>query len=147
MRETGWYWPDRVERPGGFLAHRLRRVSARLDALTRASSDGGFAAAGSPEEEVLQRPADPAVRAAVIAQTCEVLRHRRIAGTTHPVVSLKGTAEPDWESDCAVCGAPEAPRRPYARRSRSPHVCDACWAVAGEADTGAEGAAGVPVLA
>lgn len=67
MRETGCRWPDQITRPGAFLRYRLNRVSARLDALTQASTGGGCAAAGGLEEGTGQRPADPAVRAAAMA--------------------------------------------------------------------------------
>ena len=30
MRDTGWSWPDEVQRPGAFLAYRLKRIADRL---------------------------------------------------------------------------------------------------------------------
>lgn len=82
MRETGWSWPDQIERPGAFLRYRLNRVSGRLDALTQAPSVGGCAAGGSLEEGMgQQRPADPAVRAEAMDAIRAVLRSRNSART------------------------------------------------------------------
>lgn len=68
MRETGWSWPDEIDRPGAFLRYRLSRISGRLDALTQASTGGGCAAAGGLDKgSSRRRPADPAVRAAAMA--------------------------------------------------------------------------------
>jgi len=134
MRETGWYWPDRVERPGGFLAHRLRRVSERLDALTQASTGGGCAAAaaGSMEEGTGgQQPADPAVRAAAMDAIRTVLRSRTAARTEF-VVS---------EDVCEMCGT-AIEQRPSERHARL--LCAACSAVM---DRDATEVSGVPVLA
>lgn len=40
MRQRGWSWPDRIENPGGFLAHRLRRLQWRAYGPPK---DGGCA--------------------------------------------------------------------------------------------------------
>lgn len=46
MRTRGWSWPDRVERPGAFLAYRLRRLQWRPEGPPKG---GGVAAAGMDE--------------------------------------------------------------------------------------------------
>ena len=46
MRARGWCWPDRIERPGGFLASRLRRLEWRPEGPPKR---GGVAAAGLDE--------------------------------------------------------------------------------------------------
>ncbi|GAB4908079.1 rep protein [Mycobacterium avium subsp. hominissuis] len=43
MAARGWMWPDRVERPGAFLASRLRRLDWR-PCGPPTNSDGGYAA-------------------------------------------------------------------------------------------------------
>jgi len=47
MRARGWSWPDRVERPGAFLAHRLRRLDWRPEGPPK---NRGVTAAGLDEE-------------------------------------------------------------------------------------------------
>jgi len=44
MRERGWSWPDRIERPAAFLSSRLRRLDWR-------PQGGGTAAAGLDEND------------------------------------------------------------------------------------------------
>ena len=51
MKTRGWSWPDRIERPGAFLASRLRRLDWRPDGPPK----GGGQAAASPEQS--RRPA------------------------------------------------------------------------------------------
>jgi hypothetical protein len=46
MKARGWSWPDRVERPGAFLAHRLRRLEWRPEGPPQS---GGVAAASRDE--------------------------------------------------------------------------------------------------
>ena len=46
MRVRGWSWPDRIERPGAFLASRLRR----LDWRPQGPPKGGGTAAASPDK-------------------------------------------------------------------------------------------------
>ena len=68
MRATGWVWPNRIERPGAFLAWRLRRLHARCG--DNHTSQGGSIAAARQDEEPdraglntaalpAQRPAGP----------------------------------------------------------------------------------------
>lgn len=54
MATRGWSWPDRIERPGAFLASRLRRLDWRLCGPPT-NSDGGYAA-GTDKST---RPATP----------------------------------------------------------------------------------------
>ena len=133
MRETGWSWPDWIERPGAFLRYRLSRVSGRLDALTQAPPVGGCAADGSLEGEAGQRPADPAVRAAAMAAIRAVLQSRTTA-RTDAMVS---------EDGCEMCGT-AVEWRPSERHGP---LCAACSAVIGGEATAPEVVPGVPVIA
>jgi len=133
MRESGWRWPDRIERPGAFLAYRLGRVSGRLEALTQASTGGGFAATGSQEAAAGRQPADPAVRTAAMDAIRTVLRSRQLrTARTDSMVS---------EDVCEMCGT-AVERRPSDDRSQ---LCAACSAVMGR--DGTPEASGVPVIA
>lgn len=60
MRARGWSWPDQIERPGAFLATRLRRLPVRPCGAHR----GGVAAASldsnaAPSATVFDPPAPP----------------------------------------------------------------------------------------
>jgi len=61
MRARGWSWPDRIDRPGAFLASRLRRLEWRPEGPPKS---GGYAAA-SPDnnDAVALRTAAPATAA------------------------------------------------------------------------------------
>jgi hypothetical protein len=61
MYETGWSWPNRIERPGAFLASRLRRLPPRPLAVTPAAKPTPAA------ENPASPPASAATRAAAIA--------------------------------------------------------------------------------
>ncbi len=61
MRETGWSWPNRIERPGAFLAARLRRLPPRPLAATLPTKPTPVA------DSPASRPASAATRAAAIA--------------------------------------------------------------------------------
>lgn len=130
MRETGWSWPDRIERPGAFLRYRLSRVSGRLDALTHAPPVGGCAADGSLEGEAGQRPADPAVRAAAMAAIRAVLQSRTTA-RTDAMVS---------EDVCEMCNTAVG----WRSSERDARLCAACARVM---DRDGTEVSGVPVVA
>lgn len=83
MRTRGWSWPDRIERPGAFLATRLRRLPVRpcgapRGGVTAASLDSSAAASVavsvplSPTQDVTPEPvsvpASASHRAAMLAQ-------------------------------------------------------------------------------
>jgi hypothetical protein len=61
MHDTGWSWPNRIERPGAFLASRLRRLPPRPLAVT--SREKPTPAAENPAPP----PATATTRAAAIA--------------------------------------------------------------------------------
>lgn len=64
MRARGWSWPDRIDRPGAFLAGRLRRLPERpASAPTAATATSGPAA---PDDD-RPVPASAAARAAARA--------------------------------------------------------------------------------
>lgn len=79
MRDRGSSWPDRIERPGAFLASRLRRHDWRqLDESPKGG--GGCAAAGPERPAVTVPPATPEQRAAHrarIAATISAARRAR----------------------------------------------------------------------
>ena len=60
MRITGWNWPDQIQRPGGFLASRLKRIDW---SPPTAHNDGGYAAG------IDKTPSAAHLRAASRAQT------------------------------------------------------------------------------
>lgn len=83
MRARGWSWPDRIERPGAFLASRLRRLPVRpcgthRGGVTAASLDSSAApnpaisAPPSPVQDTIPEPisvpASASHRAAMLAQ-------------------------------------------------------------------------------
>jgi hypothetical protein len=61
MHETGWSWPNRIERPGAFLASRLRRLPPRPLAVTPREKPTHAAENPAPP------PASATTRAAAIA--------------------------------------------------------------------------------
>lgn len=147
MRATGWVWPNRIERPGAFLALRLRRLQARCaDNHTR---KGGSTAAASPDKNQAAPPRTPEryqprpplvltgaqrARIAVIqAQARQQLAKARQDRTTatqnnRAVASshLAPIAPASTPDRCAKCGAPDPAYRPY-MPARLAHLCDTCW--------------------
>ena len=150
MRARGWSWPDRIDRPGAFLASRLRRL--QLDDRGQVpKTDGGVAAGidqGSrmtghrvsditgdagvcSELTAAQRARITAAQDAVRAQ---LARRRAVSGeagsdSVAGVRSRRVAADVPARlvsSACAACGAPDAPRRAYLPAHRG-CVCDACW--------------------
>lgn len=65
MKARGWSWPDRVDRPGAFLASRLRRLEWRPEGPPEI---GGVAAAGQDEK--------PAHKPLTAAQAARITRAR-----------------------------------------------------------------------
>ena len=95
MRETGWSWPNEVQRPGAFLAYRLQRIAGRLAA---ANPEPAGVAADRHQEEP---EADPLIP--------------RSSTERHTVA----------EDSCSVCGVESAVRRPWlpARRAHICDPC------------------------
>lgn len=56
MKARGWSWPDRITRPGAFLAYRLRQLQLRSDGP---QNGGGVAAASTDEDQ--QKPGGDSV--------------------------------------------------------------------------------------
>jgi len=99
-RKKGWVWPQEIQRPGGFLTYRLRRIADRI----------------APQ----QRP----------TAVAPIRRHRnprQDESIAPPVIVVHRPGRADGE--CAVCGAVDSPRRPYLPSSRA-SICDRCWTVA-----------------
>lgn len=145
-RVTGWSWPDRIERPGAFLASRLRRLPARPDTTP---IDGGTAAGleqdrRSPVEPSTSRVAVVEFTATERAKITAARQHARRVLTEHqqrrsvetrpvrtgalPVRQSAPQAVPETGT-CATCGCADAPRRRFLPARRS-HVCDGCWGAA-----------------
>jgi len=147
MRSAGWSWPDRIERPGAFLAWRLRRLPARPDHSGRV--DGGTAAGleqprRAPGEPSASRTApvqtigpEPVQTAAGRAYARELFAAQRRgrsadAAPPRPVAVRVRQSAPHGGHDapeagvCATCGCADAPRRRFLPAHRS-HVCDGCW--------------------
>lgn len=75
MVTTGWCWPDRIERPGAFLASRLRQLDWRPAGPP--PNNGGGVAAARIDQETAARPASAAARAAALAEIRATLQSRR----------------------------------------------------------------------
>lgn len=141
MRATGWSWPDQIERPGAFLAARLRRLPARPDATSPV--DGGRAAGLEQDRRAPVEPSTSTVeftapqRARIAAAKAYVhqaivdARQRRADRQTaaprrrvSPMPAAAATTA--TTGACSCCGAPDAPHRRYMPAHRA-HVCDDCW--------------------
>ncbi len=148
MRATGWSWPDRIERPGAFLASRLRRLPARPDHT--GPVHGGTAAGLEQSRTGLVEPStarpvqmalpaeftapEPVQTAAGLAYARRLFAEQRQCRTT-PTRPARTVAVPVRQSapavapavsECATCGCEDAPRRRFLPAHRS-HVCDGCW--------------------
>lgn len=135
MRQSGWSWPDRIERPGGFLLSRLRRLSR---GGTAASLDKPQSSGPTPTPPAyVPEPHQPltADQRTRIGRIQAEIRGRfaaRRAGqqerswpaTVRRVVAPRPAAP--HSGTCAHCGAPNAPARPFLPLSRA-HVCEPCW--------------------
>jgi hypothetical protein len=84
MHETGWSWPNRIERPGAFLASRLRRLSPRPLVITRPAKLTPVA------EHPASPPASAATRAAAIAY---FRTHRFGDGARYAIAEVAGGGE------------------------------------------------------
>lgn len=75
MRATGWTWPDRIERPGAFLAWRLRRI-ARTATEPATNNGGGNAAVSQGHNPSADSPpaAAPALTGAAAHARAEDIR-------------------------------------------------------------------------
>lgn len=164
MRVTGWSWPDHIERPGAFLASRLRRLPARPD---HSGPVNGGTAAGL--EQSRRAPVEPsAARTAPVGTTgpepvqtaagrayarrlFAEQRQQRLVTARSPqavVVAVRHDAPhrphgaPETAA-CAMCGCADAPRRRFLPARRS-HICDACFQGGGgeQARTGRVGTVG-----
>ncbi len=95
MRETGWSWPNEVQRPGAFLAYRLQRIAGRLAAAN-------------------QEPAGVATD-----------RHQEELAADHLVPRSSTERHTAAEDSCSVCGVESAVRRPWlpARRAHICDPC------------------------
>ncbi len=84
MKARGWSWPDRIDRPGAFLASRLRRLDWRPCGLPKSggaaatSPDGATPAWEPPGPE--ERKRIEAIRAEIAATLAAARRRRSGAG-------------------------------------------------------------------
>jgi hypothetical protein len=123
MRARGWSWPDRVERPGAFLAHRLRRLHWRPEGPPKS---GGVAAASDQVQPLTAAQRDriaaarEEIRAVIAAQKGGREPHRQgdnaraLRGafgaplarpwSGEPEFSELGSGEESAGSDAAVLG-------------------------------------------
>lgn len=151
MRATGWSWPDRIERPGAFLASRLRRLPERPDHT--GPVHGGTAAGLEKRRSGLVEPStarpapvapvaeftapEPVQTAAGRAYARQLFAdHRQHRSTdvqpSRSAVELVRQSAPHGphgapeNAACATCGCADAPRRKFLPAHRS-HVCDECW--------------------
>ncbi len=102
MRATGQRWPDQIERPAAFLAHRLRRLHLPTDphpapTATKTTNDGGYAASLEEKPAEPRQPLTTAQRARIAAARAEI----------YAVLRRRVTAEP----------TPEAPKSAQRRRA------------------------------
>lgn len=153
MRATGTSWPDRIQRPGAFLASRLRRLQARHDPLTE---KGGGKAAPRPDKNDSARSTrhgsdgssshsapiiDSAARGRIVFAQAEIRRqlaNARLSRQDHSQGRQVGVQRqriarpinvppnPGTAAECVRCGALEAQRRAWLP-ARLAHVCDHCW--------------------
>lgn len=139
MKSRGWSWPDRIERPGAFLASRLRRLPAQPD--RSGPVDGGTAAGleqprrvpaepsaarTAPVEPTVPERVQTAAGRAYARQVFAEHRQRRSGGTRHVRTVAAPLAVVAEVAECALCGSEGAPRRRFLPTRRS-HVCDECW--------------------
>lgn len=145
MKTRGWSWPDRIERPGAFLASRLRRLPARPDRTDPV--DGGTAAGleqhrrppgepstspvASPVQPTTPEPVQTAAGRAYARALFTEQRQRRSQPPRTAVEPVRQSAPHGPHSapeaaSCATCGGAGAPRRRFLPAHRA-HVCDVCW--------------------
>lgn len=128
-QQSHWSWPDRIERPGAFLAGRLRRLVAA------GATPSLPAASGTAPRRVEPPTSLPPAQKLTIAQAKSLLevhlaelRARHTDDEARPgrrPQEMRGTAVEELGA-CAHCDAPDAPRRPHMPVRRA-HICDACW--------------------
>lgn len=123
MRRTGMAWPDRLERPGAFLAWRLRRMLAWPENATK---NTGSTAAGGLDQSQSGAGFEPSRSAPLTA--CQDTDHHAGPGLRQSAPPAPTTAPRNLLSvtACSGCGSADAPRRPYLPAARA-HVCDTCW--------------------
>ena len=123
MRRSGQSWPDRLERPGAFLAWRLRRMLAWPENATK---NTGSTAAGGLDQNQSGAGFEPSRSAPLTA--CQDTDHHAGPGLRQSAPPAPTTAPRNLLSStaCSGCGSADAPRRPYLPAARA-HVCDTCW--------------------
>ena len=140
MRVRGWSWPDRIERPGAFLASRL----GRLDWRPQGPPKGGGTAAASPDKagrphragpvppaRVVPTPAHQHPRRHQLDEARTAIGQRRPTATPTPRGAAHAATGHGGAASAAVCvvckaGQPVPVRRRY-RGLLGPHMCDPCW--------------------
>jgi len=113
MRQRGWYWPDRVEKPGAFLAARLGRLKWREEVSPQS---GGGAAAGLDERESSRRAAqleEVDVRRARWEESlaADYAKFESITTAEQRMAMIGAVSSPDYR--LAVIGASRKARRAH----------------------------------
>lgn len=123
MRRTGMSWPDRLDRPGAFLAWRLRRMLAWPGNATK---NTGSTAAGGLDQNQQGAALEQSRSASLTA--CQDTDHHAGPGLRQSAPPAPTAAPRNLLSStaCSGCGSADAPRRPYLPAARA-HVCDTCW--------------------
>lgn len=129
--QTHWSWPDRIDRPGAFLAGRLRRLTA-----AGVTPIAPVMPAQAPHCGVEPAPAHRPAQRSTIAAAQETLRtHLACHRDRLPVAVVARTDCPPQQphalivtelGPCVRCGAADAPRRAHMPAGRA-HICPACW--------------------
>lgn len=141
MKLNNSSWPDRIERPGAFLATRLRRLPLRPGGPPRQRLFPDPAQEQKPTwtpkrfVPTPRQPVDPAAAAA--AKTYFATHRQRPKITPKPTadrtkmkrsaVALTHRSQAPTTGTCVSCDRPDATRRPFLPPTRA-MVCDTCWA-------------------
>lgn len=139
MRACGWTWPDRIEKPGAFLAARLHHMLAARPTTADEEPLRTRPTPTPPKHTPEPAPILTDVQRARISQIRAEIREQitaRRARSTMPtnarrlarrtvVTAAPVTSEP-VSATCTACGVANAPRRPFMPARRA-HVCDTCW--------------------
>lgn len=96
MKARGWSWPNQIERPGAFLASRLRRIDWSTPTAPAAVGDDMVGTAPCHPvaiNSIKTVPATAAQRAAARAYFAEH-KHHRLAHRLHPTTTARDAGEP-----------------------------------------------------
>jgi len=156
MRARGWSWPDRIERPGAFLAGRLRRLQWRPDGPPKSGGQAAARTEGTARADTDCRQPSPPPPVLSQAQRAPIAAAKATA-RHQPTAALTGAGTPTapgghHRTDTAQPAPPTAPMCvccqhgcTAARRRHGgllwPHMCSPCWAAVIDAQVDGGGAA------